>query len=868
MDSRQQLPTPPFDEAVPSDATAPTLPGLRNPWSLRFTFGFVVGVPVLLLFGILIFHDYYVNRREAAASLHLQMISEAKTRAKTLNYHLSLMSRGPDQVARAITIRTPRTVDEMLSFQYAMLADTSIIYGNAVAWEPYTFDPQEKYCSPYTWRDLKQGGAVANMMFTPENGYDYLVGWEWYDAPKKKYGGTGETSHRLNFTDNQTEQPKLPRIEPGLWCAPYFDEGGGNVLMCTYSAPFFKNNRFAGVVTCDVTTDWIGEFLSQKSFEGGFFVLVGRNGSLISHPRSELIMKSIDTFVDSARDPSWKEMIAEMHRIGQSYENQPFNDPLSSNEGIYLPTLSRVLPDLSNSEPIWIESVQLPATGWILLCVVPQKTAYRTTDAQFQSNLLFFFFGLLALCCYVFWHVSHRIIRPLQQMVLATQAIAEGDFDHQITMKASAGKELTALSHHFNTMAGALRQSIADAVKNASAKEMAEAANRAKSEFLMLVSHELRTPLSGVIGTTDLLMQTELNAKQQEYTELLKESGVALLLLINNILDYSKADLGDIAIRKQEFHLRTLLESVFLLLRFQAKSRNLALRYELDENISEQVYGDEGRIRQVLSNLLANAIKFSHDGEVTLRVTLDQESTPERQVIRFEVTDQGVGITEEQQQNIFSRLWQSNMSSKRDFDGMGLGLAISRHIVDSLQGSIGVRSVVGKGSTFWMTVLLPAVLADNGPVDISVTPAPVAIDEEKPEDDSRKIRILIAEDNRINQIVIKEMLVKAGYDCTIVDNGRKAVDAWQAEAFDLILMDCQMPEMDGYEATRLIREMENKAATPKTIPIIALTANTAPGDKEYCLQVGMSSYCNKPVNAQELFEVIASWIDETPSMPE
>ena len=264
----------------------------HNRRSLRHVFALVVGVPVLLLFGILIVQSYHASLNEAAKNVREHMVSEVTTRAKTLNHHLAMMSRYPDQIALAISIRKPDSVDALLSFQYAMLAENPIVYGNAIAWEPFLFDPKEKYVSPYVWRDVQHNGAVSNMLFTPANDYDYLAGWDWYDHPKEKYGGnTGEQSP-LRFSAGETEQAKLPRIESGLWSPPYFDEGGGNVLMCTYSAPFFQDRRFAGVVTCDVTTDWIRELLSEKTFAGGWFVLISPDGSVISHPNEQHIMKN------------------------------------------------------------------------------------------------------------------------------------------------------------------------------------------------------------------------------------------------------------------------------------------------------------------------------------------------------------------------------------------------------------------------------------------------------------------------------------------------------------------------------------------------------------------------------------------------
>ncbi len=842
---------------LPSNAEARSQPQASRAWSLRSVFGVVVGLPVTLLFGILIVHGYYVSRFDAAALLRSQMVNEVKTRAKTLNHHLAMMSRYPDQIALAITIRKPENVDTMLGFQYAMLADNPTVYGNAIAWEPYAYDLKEKYCSPYVWRDAQHGGAVSNMLFTPANDYDYFAGWNWYDEPKKKYGGdTGQPSP-LAFSGGNKEKAKLPRIEPGLWCAPYYDEGGGNVLMCTYSAPFFIDRRFAGVVTCDVTTDWISKFLTEDVFEGGRFILLSLDESIISHPDPTLIMKHLEDGIKSEDREKWKETLSVLREALGKFDADSINNRLPGNEGTYLPALSRTLVGNADDTTFWVEGIQLPSTGWVLLCLVPQQTAYGAANAHFKSNLLIFLIGLVLLSAVLFWEVDQWVVRPLRGLAVATHAVSEGNFDHQVEQCRFNGRELVEVSQHFNNMTKALRQSIATAVQSASAKERAETANRAKSEFLMLVSHELRTPLNGVLGAVELLQQTPLSSKQQEYVALQKESGVALLLLINNILDFSKSELGEITIHPVIFSPRNLIASLLRMLEFQTKSQQVRLDIDVADDVPENVFGDENRIQQVLLNLLGNAFKFSDDKGIRLTVK-PEKSISQSSALRFEVIDQGAGISEERQKTLFDKRWANESISKQSRGGFGLGLAISKMIVDALHGRIGVRSKPGKGATFWIVVPLPSVQKQT-PIKTTQEPeTPIAnVDEAVVSRPS--IRILVAEDNRINRIVIKEMLTKAGYDCVLVENGREAIQAWKEQAFDLILMDCQMPEVDGYEATERIRQEEKSRGIAPGTPIIALTANTSPGDRELCLKLGMNSYCNKPIKSEELIQQIELW---------
>jgi CheY-like chemotaxis protein len=389
----------------------------------------------------------------------------------------------------------------------------------------------------------------------------------------------------------------------------------------------------------------------------------------------------------------------------------------------------------------------------------------------------------------------------------------------------------------------------------------------------MVISHELRTPLSGIIGTAELLLKTSLTDKQQEYVLIQKESGLTLLLLINNILDFSKLEFGGIKIEENDFNLKALINTVLQMVRFQARSRNISVKGEISADLSAWVHGDEARIRQVLLNLLHNAVKFSQNGDVLVRVvrkglSMDMKSSVKVnetvvQQVQFEVVDYGIGMSEEKLKGAFENNWQNDTSSKRFFDGLGLGLTISKQIINSMQGTIGVRSTSEKGSTFYFTVPLLAVPAPEN--DNSNEPTAITNGFEDTQIEAKfpievplevKKRILVAEDNRINQIIIKETLTAAGYDCMIVENGFKAVQMWNDQKFDLILMDCQMPEMDGYEATEKIRTTEMIKNIEVSVPIIALTANVAPGDKERCLNAGMNAYCNKPINSQELNALI------------
>ncbi len=814
--------------------------------SLRVVFALIVGIPVLILFGLLIVQNYFTTRAESARTVREQMVHEVKTRAKTLNHHLAMMSRDPDQTALAITIRKPESVDMMLSFQYAMLADNPIIYGGAIAWEPFTFDAGEKYCSPYVWRDLKHGGVVANMMFNPANDYDYFAGWDWYDHPKEKYANDTDHPPALRFVDGRTEQAKLPRIEPGLWCKPYFDEGGGDVLMCTYSAPFFRDRRFSGVVTCDVTTDWIAEFLGEKSFEGGYFILVGHEGSVISSPNPEFVMKNIGEIPHDVNDEDWAALVEAMKNASKSFDPHSVNNRIPGNEGTYLPELSFVLHASYRGGNLWTEGIQLPSTGWTLLCVVPESTVYDASNAQFQGIVVWFFVGLVLMGVYLYWQVDRRILRPIRQLTVATNAVADGDFGHRIDADDLGENELTELSRNFNRMTGTLRQSIEQAVQSQSAREAAEEANRAKSTFLANMSHEIRTPMNGVIGLADLLSRTELSEPQRQYLSHIQSSAKSLLAIINDILDISKVEAGRFVLSDQPFSPREILDDVCNSLDFSAREKSLRFERDISPTLPTLLQGDAGRFRQILFNILGNALKFTSHGSVVIRCHEKKEGDQCR--LACEIEDTGVGMPEDFLPKLFDPFSQADSSVTRKFGGTGLGLAIVRHLIEQMGGTLEVKSDLGKGSSFRFSILFQIPDSqETGATD----QAPATVKDET----EKRLRILLVEDVRVNVMVATGMIRSMGHDVSVAENGQQALEELGRNDFDIVLMDCQMPIMDGYECTRRLRSEESGVRDSK-IPVIAMTANAMSGDREKCLEAGMTDYISKPIDRNILAEML------------
>jgi signal transduction histidine kinase/ActR/RegA family two-component response regulator len=513
----------------------------------------------------------------------------------------------------------------------------------------------------------------------------------------------------------------------------------------------------------------------------------------------------------------------------------------------------------------------VPETGWGVM--VPQPIAeLQQQAAQMNRPAMIVALVAMAAAALLSWLLATWLARPVRRIADTAEAVLEDNDSVSVPeFRGPVPREIRRLRDAFNSMLDDLRRRNAD---TAAALRQTEASGVAKSQFLANMSHEIRTPLHGVVGMIELLQQTELSPMQMHYVRGARQSGEMLLTLIDDVLDLSKIEAGKEELEHVPFHLPSLAHDLLLMFADQAKSKGLTLTASVPDELNLMVRGDVHRLRRIFINLIANALKFTTEGGVTIRLSCAEPDASQVQ-LRCEVADTGIGIPQAKQQTIFETFSQADTSTTRRYGGTGLGLSIARQLCRLMGGEIGVDSTVGAGSTFWFRVPLEtatgAALSPTPAIEVPrrepstpvsgrgfVSSAQRSFDAALARLGRGTVRILLVEDNPISMRVTQALLESIGCEVAAARNGLEALAAYRDSQFDIVLMDCQMPDMDGYEAARAIRQIE--VFRGQATPIIALTANALVGSRESSLAAGMDDQLTKPLTLADLSARLLHWL--------
>lgn len=572
--------------------------------------------------------------------------------------------------------------------------------------------------------------------------------------------------------------------------------------------------------------------------------------------------------LEVAQDIVWARILLSDDRVFSQYKNssEQFTDIFLNDNPLALLSAEKFISRIQ--QPVVSQGVEL---GTLEIWVETLPSNDLVSDTLLIASAAIFLASLLAYL--LARRLGRRVLQPVQELSTLMVDVT-GREDYSGRFQSSSIKEINTLGESFNSMLLAIddrESSLQRAIEALEiARDEAQRAADTKTSFLANMSHEIRTPMNGVIGMISLIKGTELSAQQRIYFDTIEKSAAGLLVVIDDILDFTRLESGHLKIKKAPFSLRELLATLTTIFEQQAKNKALEFETVTDDSLPDRVVGDASRLRQILLNLIGNAIKFTDQGSVKLMVTPVLNTDPP--LIRFEVVDTGIGIPKSKQSGIFSEFYQVDLSSTRAYGGTGLGLAICQPLARLMDGLVSFSSEEGVGSSFWLELPLPADLAnpfaapsqdtpilDTNPFKAAAERKAVSLPvktavapQERIPSAMSFLRVLVVDDSEVNRFIISELLATMGIRATSANNGEEALSAFKASALDIIFMDIQMPIMDGVEATNAIRLLQSEKGIYPNCKIVGLSAHAMSGDRDKYLALGMADYLTKPIDRKHL----------------